>query len=373
MTFLVGSLLGTLVGVLWTRLRGASELADLTSRLSRASAERDAAHDRLGELVGERRAARAELSGQAVVKDSLERLHAHLTELERNRSSWQGALKQQVDDIRAMGDNLRKETAALATALRRPQVRGRWGELHLQRAVELAGLVEHCDFVQQSEARIGDQRLRPDLVVHLAGGRRVVVDAKVPLEAFLDATSTEDPRERAEQLDRHARQLRQHVEALAGKSYWRGLDNSVEFVVLFVPAESFLAAALEADPQVLEYAAARQVVLATPTTLIALLRTVAHAWTQQALAENTREIHGLGRELYERLGSVGDHLDKLGRSLTASVRGYNAAVGSLESRVLVSARRLRDLQVSDEPLAGPSPVEEAVRPLTAPELLEDSA
>ena len=187
--------------------------------------------------------------------------------------------------------------------------------------------------------------------------------------AFLDATSTDDQAARDAHLARHARQLRQHVDALAGKAYWRSLDSTPEFVVLFVPGESFLSHALEVEPHLLEHAAARQVILSTPTTLIALLRTVAYAWTQEALASNAREVQELGRELYDRLATVSQHLDKLGRSLTASVRAYNSAIGSVESRVLVSARRMRDLEVTRDDLPAPTPVDEAVRPTTAAELL----
>ena len=249
-------------------------------------------------------------------------------------------------------------------------MRGQWGELHLRRTVELAGLVEHCDFAEQVHLAGDDGHQRPDLVVHLAGGRSVVVDAKVPLDAHLDALATDDPDEAAGHLRRHARQLRTHVDALAGKAYWRALPGAPEFVVLFVPAESFLAAALEADPGLLTHAAQRDVVLATPTTLIALLRTIAHGWTTEQLAERTREIHELGRELHGRLGVLGGHLDKVGRSLKAAVEAYNGAIGSIESRVLVTARQFEDIGVAREPLAPVRPVTEAPRPLTAPELLD---
>ncbi len=209
--------------------------------------------------------------------------------------------------------------------------------------------------------------------MHLAGGKHVVVDAKVPLDAFLDATATDFDDERQNHLARHARQLRQHVDALAGKGYWRTLPSTPEFVVLFVPGESFLSAALESEPSLLEYAAAKQVVLATPTTLIALLRTVAYAWTQETLADKAREIHELGRELHERLGTMGGHLDKLGRALTSAVGSYNKAVGSLETRVLVSARRFGDLEIGRGELEAPGAVTETARPLTAGELLETVA
>jgi DNA recombination protein RmuC len=199
--------------------------------------------------------------------------------------------------------------------------------------------------------------------VNLVGGRKVVVDAKVPLDAYLDATSTDDAEEHAAHLVRHARQLRQHIDQLSSKQYWRSLDETPEFVVLFVPAESFLAAALGTDPGLIEYSAARQVVLATPTTLIALLRTVAHGWSHEALADQAREIHRLGRELHGRLSSLTGHLDQVGRSLNAAVGHYNQAVGSLESRVLVAARRFQDLSVTDDELPPPRQVESSTRSL----------
>ncbi len=343
----VGLLVGAVLGVQWVRAR---------TTMTAAHAER---------LAIESRAA-----DQAVVKEGLERLHDQLRDLEQHRVSWQSQLKQQVDEVRHSTDSLRRETTALSTALRKPQVRGRWGELHLRKAVEIAGLVSRCDFAEQVSVRNDDGMLRPDLVVSLAGGKSVVVDAKVPLDAFLDATSADSDEERDAHLSRHARQLRQHVDALSAKGYWRSLPATPEFVVLFVPGESFLSAALEAEPSLLEYAATRQVVLSTPTTLIALLRTVAYAWTQEALADRARDIHELGRELYDRIGVMGGHLDKLGRSLTAAVGSYNKAIGSLETRVLVSARKFAELEVSDQELSSPTPVSEAARPLTSAELME---
>ncbi|GAA4380542.1 DNA recombination protein RmuC [Nocardioides caricicola] len=301
LTLLVGLGLGVLVGVLWSRSRPTYT---------------------------------AGLVDQAEVMQGLDRLSDQMHHLDRARAAWQGQFDAQVD-------SLQRETRSLSTALRKPQVRGRWGEMHLRRAVELAGLVDRCDFAEQ--VRLDDGARRPDLVVRLVGGRRVVVDAKVPLDAYLDATSTDDPAEQEHHLRRHAGQLRAHVDMLGSKQYWRSLPESPEFVVLFVPAESFLAAALETDGSLIEYAAARQVVLATPTTLIALLRTVAHGWSHETLAEQARDIHRLGRELHSRLASMTGHLDQLGRSLNAAVGHYNQTVGSLESRVLVAARRFGDL------------------------------
>ena len=354
------ALLGLLVGLVLGCLLGALAALVWSSRRD-ASAGADTATLALGQRAAE----------TALVKDGLTRLQDQLRELHDQRVGWQSQLHTQVDAVRHATDQLRRETSSLATALRRPQVRGRWGELHLRRAVELAGLVGRCDFDEQVSLTHDGAVLRPDLVVNLAGGKQVVVDSKVPLDAFLDATETDDPDEQAAHLARHCRQLRQHVDTLAAKGYWRALPCTPEFVVLFVPGESFLAAALESDPVLLEHAAERRVVLATPTTLIALLRTVAHGWTQESLAETAQEIHRLGRDLHERLAVMGGHLDKLGRSLDGAVRSYNQAVGSLETRVLVSARRFRDLDVTDEELAAPRPVETVARPVTAAELVED--
>ncbi len=343
LTLAVGLALGALLGLLWARAR-AVEGHD--ERVADGAAER------------------------AVVRDGLQRLQDQLRDLEHAGVSWQGQLRQQVEDVRHSTDVLRRETSSLATALRKPQVRGRWGELHLRRTVELAGLVDRCDFTEQVHLTDGTgQTLRPDLVVRLAGGKSLVVDSKVPLDAFLDATSTDDEEESLAHLRRHARQVRTHVDQLSSKTYWRSLESSPEFVVLFVPGESFLSAALETDPDLIEFASERKVVLATPTTLIALLRTVAHAWTTETIAEKARDIHELGRDLHDRLGVMGGHLDKLGRSLTRAVASFNETVGSLEGRVLVTARRFEDLGLAGR-LESPTPVTDAVRPLAAPELLD---
>jgi DNA recombination protein RmuC len=331
----VGLVLGCVLGLLWAR-------------------SRPAYIDGVGQGMVE----------QAEVMQGLDRLSDQLQDLEHARATWQGQLHQQVLDMRLTTDSLRRETQTLSTALRRPQVRGRWGELHLRRAVEVAGLVDRCDFLEQVHLHDGaDGRLRPDLVVRLAGDRSVVVDAKVPLDAFLDATAADDPDEREAQLARHARQLRGHVDLLGSKRYWRSLPDTPEFVVLFLPAESFLSAALEADGALIEHAADRGVVLASPTTLIALLRTVAHGWRHEALAHQAREIHRVGRDLHERIATMSGHLGKLGRSLDTAVASYNQTVGSWESRVLVAARRFEELDATDDRLEGATPVERAVRPV----------
>ncbi len=322
---LVGLALGATLGALWVRSRP----------------------DRLTAAVD-----------QAELLHGLDRISDQMQHLDRTRASWQGQFETQVEQLRL-------ETRSLSTALRKPQVRGRWGELHLRRAVELAGLVDRCDFTEQ--VRLADGTLRPDLVVHLAGGKDVVVDAKVPLDAHLDAASAADDEQRARHLQRHARQLRTHIDQLGSKAYWQALAETPEFVVLFVPAESFLAAALESDPALIEYAAERRVVLATPTTLIALLRTVAHGWSHEALADRARDIHRLGRDLHQRLATLSGHLDGVGRSLNAAVGRYNQAVGSLDSRVLVAARRFHEMGVTEDDLPAPRPVElRAVERLVRP-------
>ena len=341
LTLLLGVGLGTAIGLLWARSRAVDDSPAIAALQQRAA-------------------------DQAVVREGLDRLADQLSDLAHDRVAWQASFNQQVSDMRHTTDVLRRETQSLSTALRRPQVRGRWGELHLRRTVELAGMVAHCDFTEQHQLAGGS--LRPDLVVHLAGGRQVVVDAKVPLDAFLDATAAEEPDERDHHLARHAAQLRAHVDTLGAKAYWRALPQAPEFVVLFVPAESFLSAALESDAGLLEHAATRHVVLATPSTLIALLRTVAHGWSHERLASAAAEVQRLGRELHERLATMGGHVDRLGRSLDAAVTAYNQAVGSLEGRVLVSARRFRDLGVTDVDLAEPRQVESVARAIGAAEL-----
>ena len=248
--------------------------------------------------------------------EQLARVDAQLRELELDRARTSAELREQVSSVRLSSEALGRETAALVDALRRPQARGRWGELQLRRVVEHAGMTARCDFDEQVTTGDG---LRPDLVVRLAGGRCVVVDAKVTLAAYLEAVESDDERHREARLDAHARHLRQHVDRLADKAYWSQLSDSPEFVVLFVPGEAFLAPALERDPALLEHAYARRVHIATPTTLISMLRTVAYAWQQQSLTENARELFETGKELHARLTTLGGHVDKLGRSLGAAV------------------------------------------------------
>ena len=304
--------------------------------------------------------------------ETLGKVEQQMRDIEKERAGAQQVLAQQIEFVRLTGEQLRHETSMLVNALRKPQARGQWGELHLRRAVEHAGMADRCDFVEQMTVSDGERVLRPDLVVKLVGGKHLVVDAKVTLAAYLDAYDATDESVREERLRAHARHLRQHVDRLAEKAYWAQFESTPEFVILFVPGEAFLAPALERDPSLLDDALAKRVHIVTPTTLVSTLRTVAYAWQQQALANNAREVFELGRELYKRLGTLGDHVDKLGRSLTSAVKAYNGTVGSLERQVLVTARKLNDLEVVDTDLDSPSPVEDAIRPLGAAELVSSA-
>ena len=269
-------------------------------------------------------------------------------------------------------ERLERETRNLVTALRSPQTRGRWGELQLRRVVEMAGMLERCDFSEQVTSDGDAGRMRPDLVVHLPGGKNVAVDAKVPLQAFLDANEADDESVRRAHLAAHGRQMKAHVDALAKKEYWKRVEPSPEFVVAFIPGDPLLTAALEHEPGLMEYAVANHVLLATPTSLIALLRAVAYGWQQEALTENARQVQVLGAQLYERISVLGEHMAGVGRSLTTAVTAYNRAVGSLEGRVLVTARRFVEMGVvgagEREPVQ-PLPVDIVTRPLQAAELV----
>jgi DNA recombination protein RmuC len=296
----------------------------------------------------------------APLHEVVTRFQAESREMERARLSHAGRLGEELRSLAA-------QTGELSRALQAPGARGAWGELTLRRTVELAGLSAHCDFAEQVSLGSGRGALRPDLVVRLPSGREVAVDAKVPLDAYVDATRASGESERAAALARHARQLRRHVESLASRGYAQRLERSPEFVVLFLPHEGFLAGAVESDRDLVADALSRGVVIATPSTLFALLAAVAQGWREQALAENTRQILALAGELDERLGVVCEHLGRLGASLTRSVESYNATVGSLESRVLVQARRVRELGVSgSRSLDAPDAVDVATRAIHSP-------
>jgi DNA recombination protein RmuC len=309
------------------------------------------------------------------VKESLERVDSKIQELEKSRAKADESLSQQVQNLLLTQRELRTETSNLVNALRAPQGRGRWGEIQLKRVVEMAGMIEHCDFSQQTNVNAGDEgRLRPDLIVRLPGKKNIVVDAKTPLLAYLDAIQATSPEVRQAKLIEHSKQVRKHIEQLARKSYWDQFQPAPEFVVLFLPNESMFSAALEHDAMLIELGVAQNVIVSTPTTLIALLRAVAYGWRQEKLAENAKVIGELGKEVYKRLADMSSHMSKLGRSLESAVGSYNNAVGSLETRVLVTARKFKELESTgmNVELESVNPVEQQPRALQAPELTEST-
>lgn len=296
------------------------------------------------------------------LKAALERTETHVQSLERERRDAFAALRGQIESLASGSAQLQRETRNLVTALRRPEVRGRWGELTLRRVVELAGLAEHCDFTEQLQLVGEDGPLRPDLVVHMPDSRQLVVDVKTPLDAYLEALEAETEDARAAALRRHAQQVEARVRALASKSYWEQFEKSPEFTVLFLPGDQFLGAALAERPDLIDNALKQSVIIATPSTLIALLKAVAYGWRQSAVAQNAVVIRELGQELYRRLGNFTTHLGKVGQRLGNAVEAYNAAVGSLERQVLPQARRFPELGVtSDAPLPPLEPVGELAR------------
>ena len=304
------------------------------------------------------------------IQTSLEQVNAQIGELERSRREAYGSLTSQVKSLALSQEKLQSETANLVKALRKPQVRGRWGEIQLKRVVELAGMTPYCDFVEQQSLTTEEGRLRPDMIVRLPGGKNVVVDAKAPLQAYLDALEAEEEADRTRHLVSHTRQIKDHVSKLSSKQYWSQFDSAPDFVVMFLPGESFYNAALEQEPQLLEEIFKEGVILATPTSLIALLKAAAYGWNQERIAENAQQISRLGRELYERLAVLTRHFDGLGRGLGTAVESYNKAVGSLESRVLASARRFTELGVgSDKSLDQARLVDQTTRRVQSSELI----
>lgn len=301
--------------------------------------------------------------------ETLEKLSLQQQEMERNRSGAYATLTEQVKGLLTAQQDLRSETGRLVSALRRPEVRGRWGEVQLRRVVEMAGMLDHCDFFEQESTSDGR---RPDMVVRLPGGKSVVLDSKAPVAAYLEAVEAETETVRANALARFTQHVRTHVQQLSAKTYWDQFQPAPEFVVLFLPGEAFLGAALQADPDLIEYASDRKVILATPTTLLALLKAVYYGWRQEALAENARQVSQLGAQLYERLAKLGEHWNGVGKNLSQAVKAYNDATGTLETRVLVTARKFEELQVSPEgkEISAPLSVDVATRNLQASEFLE---
>ncbi|HXG76047.1 MAG TPA: DNA recombination protein RmuC [Gaiellaceae bacterium] len=371
------------------RRRRAAEVAALREELAAARAELDVERRGFDERVAATikalsaealdansqrflELAEAHLSGHVrPLKESLERMDAQLRGVERIRQEAYGALREGVSQLRSEQERLRVETGNLVTALRAPHVRGRWGEIQLRRVIELAGMVEHCDFHEQPTTADGDGNvLRPDVIVHLPGDKHVVIDSKVPLAAYLDAfrEDASDDERRARLAD-HARHVREHIQRLGQKAYWRQLPETPEFVVMFLPDETFLRAALEQDGSLVELAVSNNVIPASPTNLIGLLRAVHYGWQQEAIAAGAREVSDLGRELYKRLATMGAHVARLGKSLDGAVKAYNETVGSLERQVLVQARRFERHGISGVAPPELQPIERQTRPLAAAELV----
>ncbi len=370
--------LGVVTTWLWMR-RGRARLAETFAALSAEALRQNNATflelaglslERFRDVARDDHAARESALEGVVrpVRETLEKVERRIGELEQARAGGEQALHAQVRALMEAQAQLRMETGRLAQALRSPVVRGRWGEVQLRRVVELAGMQAHCDFTEQATLSGAESRQRPDLVVRLPGGRQIAVDAKAPLGAYLEAQEASEEAARAQALARHAQAVRAHVEALSRKAYWEALEGSssgggaVEFVVLFLPGESFFSAALEGDPALIEYGSERHVILATPTTLISLLKAVSYGWRQEALEQSTREVARLGRELYKRLCDMGGHMEKVGRHLNQTVEAYNGLAANAEGRVLAAARRFRELEPSGpEAPPAPRPVEKVAR------------
>lgn len=303
------------------------------------------------------------------IHEALTRVDGKLQEVEKDRIATYSGLLEQVKAMAQTQRALQAETGNLVKALRAPQVRGRWGEIQLRRVVEMAGMLDYCDFVEQSRVESEDGRLQPDLIIRLPGDKTIVVDAKSPLSAYLDAADgngNDDAREIL--LKKHARQVREHMVKLGGKAYWSQFQQAPDFVVMFLPGETFFSVACQYDSSLIEFGVGEQVIPASPTTLIALLRAVAYGWRQESIARNAQDISRLGRELYERMGTMAGHFEDMRKSLVRAVDSYNDAIGSLEGRVLVSARRFRDLGIAGEELPEAQTVQLGARRLNAPEM-----
>ena len=369
MEILIGVLVGLLIGVIVTALLARIVMGGRTAALS---TERDLLRERVVDLEATVSEDAQTASVLAPLRDALGRVERQVSTLERDRAEQFSQLGERLSHVTSTTDALRAQTASLAGSLNASTVRGTWGEVQLRRVLEHAGMLARCDFDEQVSAVSSHERgIRPDVVVRLPGDKCLVVDAKSPMTAFLAAQADQvGAAERERLLSAHATSLRSHVDALAAKAYWSAFTTTPEMVVCFVPGDSILAAAVSAEPGLFDHAMSRKVVLASPGTLLALLRTVAFTWQQDALTASARQLLELGNTLYSRLGSLGTHATKMGASLQKSVESYNALVGALESRVLVTARKMHDLGLVEAVIPEVQPIEQAPRPLTAAELLE---
>lgn len=380
---ILGAALGAAIGATVATRRADAQRAALRQEFRALSAEAlresqaqflDLAHERLkrSEQEGGATLAQREQAIREMVEPlarTLETMRRQTADSDLARAAGQAALAEQVRQMLEASERVGRKADDFINTLRRSDVRGNWGEVQLRRVVELAGMLPHVDFVEQESVRDGEGRaLRPDMTVRLAGGRTIVVDAKVALVGLLEAFETDDEAVRVERLQAHARHVRRHVDELSAKRYWDQFASAPEFVVMFVPSEAFHQAAIEQDSSLQEYAYGRGVLIATPTTLVAMLRTVAHAWREDALARDAQQVLALGKELYDRLSTMAGHLSKVGRALDQAGRAYNSTVASLESRVLVSARKFGEMQQIAAELPPVERVESDIRLLAAPEL-----
>jgi DNA recombination protein RmuC len=382
----IGVVVGAVIGLLVATLRFRSKGSDSSLAIQLASAEatvsgltsalQRAEEDRKERETREREESRL-IAELAPVKDRLEQMQISVKALEKERTEQFGTIQEQLKNAIASDDQLRKTTQALSQALSSNSIRGVWGETQLRKLVELAGLIKHADFSEQATFSTDSGSGRADLIINLPGGKSLAIDSKVPFNSYQEASAIselaegDDAKRRADLISAHVKAMKVHIDALSGKEYWTGLNASPDFVIAFVPSESLLSAALDADPALLEYAFKKNVALASPVSLFSVLKTINYIWRQNVDESSVRTMIKLGKELYERIGKIAEHAEKLGRSITSTVKDYNVFVSSLESRVLVTARKLNDLdenQLGTEEITSPAPLESAPERITASEL-----